>query len=183
MIAIVGKTCVGKTFLLEKAASLGYSTLNCDDFFAKEYQNGNKCYSLIRDNLGEIYIKDGFVDRKMIKKLISNENGRNLLEKLIYPILFDHLSKNKYDFVEIPILSSKNCDFTGFFSKILNIITNDKTRTKNIKFKNVDNYDLEFFNTINTGFYGVNTVDIYMDKLPNNMCWKSFFETHYIKII
>ncbi len=183
MIAIVGKTAVGKTFILEKAKSLGYTTLNCDNFFKKEYTKGQKCYEIIKKNLGKTYVNDIGVDKKMLKMLIKTKNGRNMLENLIYPILFDHLSNNKYDFVEIPILSNLNSNFAIFFSKILNITASMETREKNLKFKNVDNYDFMFFDTINNGYLGSDSVDINMDKLPNNMSWKVFFETCYIKII
>lgn len=183
MIAIVGKTCVGKTFLLNKAKDLRYSTFNCDIFFENQYKFGSKCYELIKNAFGEKYVNGDFVNKEMIKMLISTENGKNSLEKLIYPVLFDHFLENKYDFVEIPILSTKNCDFRKFFSKTLNVLASTERREKNLKFKNVDNYDFEYFDSINMGIYEFNTVDIYMDKLSINTDWKSFFQSHYIKII
>ncbi len=183
MIAIIGKTCVGKTFLLDKARELGYSTLNCDLFFAEQYKYGNKCYELIKTKLGPKYINDEEVDRKMIKKLISSKNGLNLLENLIFPVLFDHLKKNNYDFVEIPILYSKMVNFESLFEKTLNITASMETRRKILKFKNVDNYDFDFYDSINTGFSKKENVDINMDNISNNIDWKLFFQRYYIKII
>ncbi len=183
MIAIIGKTCVGKTFLLNKAHELGYSTLNCDLFFTEQYKYGNKCYELIKMNLGSKYVNNEEVDKKMIKQLISNKNGLNLLENLIFPILFEHLKKNDYDFVEIPILYSKMVDFESLFQKTLNITASMETRRKILKFKNVDNYDFEFYDSINTGFSKKENVDIDMDNISNNIDWKLFFQRYYIKII
>ncbi|MGL4252356.1 MAG: dephospho-CoA kinase [Metamycoplasmataceae bacterium] len=183
MIAIIGKTCVGKTFLLEKAKELGYSTFNCDDFFKEQYKFGNKCYELIKNNLGEKYVNEQEVDREMLRKFVFHENGKDLLEKLIFPILSEHFEKHKYDFVEIPILYSKNGDFERFFDKTLNIIASNDWRKKIRNFKNVDNHDFNDFDLINTGFSKEGSVDIYMDNMPVNNDWKKFFNRYYIKII
>ena len=180
MIAIIGKTCVGKTFLLDKAHELGYSTLNCDLFFAKEYQFGNKCYELIKKNLGKEYVNSATVDKKMLKEFISTKKNKDLLEKLIFPVLFEHFEKYNYDFVEIPILYSKIVNFERFFNKTLNITASMETRRKILKFKNVDNYDFEFFDSINTGFSKPQNVDINMDNIHNNIDWKVFFQRYYV---
>jgi dephospho-CoA kinase len=169
MIAIIGKTCVGKTFLLDKARDLGYSTLNCDHFFTEQYKFGNKCYELIKENLGKEYVNEDAVDKKRLKKFISIEKNKDLLEKLIFPVLFEHLQQYNYDFVEIPILYNENVDFKGFFDKTLNIIASMETRRKILKFKNVDNYDFEYFDSINTGFSKPDNVDINMDNISINM--------------
>ena len=183
MIAIIGKTCVGKTFLLEKAKKLGYSTFNCDDFFKEQYQFGNDCYKIIKKSLGKEYVNKTEVDRKMIKKLIMTKNGRDQLEKLIFPILFEHFRTFKYDFVEIPILYSKNGNFRMFFNKILNIVASNETRKKILKFKNVDNCDFEFYDSLNNGICEEKCVDINMDNLCVDSNWEFFFKSHYIKII
>ncbi|MGL5205721.1 MAG: dephospho-CoA kinase [Metamycoplasmataceae bacterium] len=183
MIAIIGKTCVGKTFLLEKAKELGYSTFNCDDFFKEQYKVGNKCYELIKNNLGKEYVNDNEVNREMLKKLVFIEKKKDLLEKLIFPVLSEHFEKNNYDFVEIPILYSKNGNFERFFDKTLNITASNDWRKKMRNFKNVDNYDFEHFDLINTGFSKEGSVDIYMDNIPVNNDWKMFFNRYYIKII
>ncbi|MDK2819487.1 MAG: dephospho-CoA kinase [Mycoplasmataceae bacterium] len=183
MIAIIGKTCVGKTFLLEKAKEFGYSTLNCDEFFQKQYKFGNDCYKIIKKSLGEKYVNEVEVDRNMIKKLILTKNGRNNLEKLIFPVLFEHFKKFKYDFVEIPILYSKNGNFKPFFNKILNIVASSETRKKILKFKNVDKYDFEFYDSLNNGICEEKCVDINMDNICADSDWEFFFKSHYIKII
>lgn len=180
MVALIGKTCVGKTFLLEKAKELGYSTFNCDDFFTKQYKIGNKCYELIKENLGEKYVNETEVDRKMLKELILTEDGKNLIEKLIFPVLFEHFQKNKYDFVEIPILYSKNGNFEIFFDKTLNITASNKWRRKILNFKNVDNYSFEDFDSINKGIPKKGDVDIHMDNIPINIDWKMFFKRYFI---
>ena len=169
MIAIIGKTCVGKTFLLEKANEFGYSTFNCDDFLKEQYKFDNKCYKLIKSTFGEYYVNDENVNKKRLKKLISNNEGRDAVEKLIFPIIFEHFQNFKYDFVEIPILYSKNGEFEIFFTKTLNVIANMETRKKILKFKNVDNYDFEFLDSINTGLSKVGDVDVDMDNIPVDM--------------
>ncbi|MGL6125056.1 MAG: dephospho-CoA kinase [Metamycoplasmataceae bacterium] len=180
MVAIIGKTCVGKTFLLEKAKKLGYSTLNCDDFFHEQYKFGNKCYELIKNKFGEKYVNKKEVKREMLKKLIFTENRRDELEKLIFPVLFEHLKKFKYDFVEIPILYSKNGNFEVFFDRTLNIKASLEWRRKIANFKNVDNYSFDDFDSINTGFSKDGDVDIHMDNMPVNMDWKMFFIRYFI---
>ncbi|MGL5204959.1 MAG: dephospho-CoA kinase [Metamycoplasmataceae bacterium] len=183
MIAIIGKTCVGKTFILEKAKELGYSTFNCDDFFKEQYKFGNKCYELIKNNFGENYVNGTEVDKKMLRKLVFIEQKKDLLEKLIFPILSEHLEKHKYDFVEIPILYSENGDFERFFNKTLNIVASNEWRRKILNFKNVDNYDFDRYDSINKGLSKRGDVDIYMDNIPIDMDWKNFFKRYYIKII
>ncbi len=180
MVALIGKTCVGKTFLLEKAREMGYSTLNCDDFFKEQYKFGNKCYKLIESNFGESYVNQINVDKNRVKKLISNKKSRDAIEKIIFPVLFEHLQNFKYDFVEIPILYSENGKFEHFFRKTLNVIASMDTRKKILKFKNVDNYDFEFFDSLNTGFSKIGDVDIDMDNIPIDIDWKLFFKSHYI---
>jgi dephospho-CoA kinase len=63
MIAIIGKPGVGKSHLLDKLQKRGFKTLKADVFFSNSYLHGNKCYKLIKNQLGA-----EFVDKKTVLK-------------------------------------------------------------------------------------------------------------------
>ncbi|VEU68486.1 dephospho-CoA kinase [Mycoplasmopsis pulmonis] len=166
MIAITGKAGVGKTTFLKKMEKKGYKILYSDNFFNQDYEKGYQSYQLIKDNLGQDFVNDQRVDKKRLKNWIKEDlSNLDRLEKLIYPLLKTHLEQNFYDFVEIPVLGSKNVDFYPLFSKIYNIEISESQRLEQLKKRGVDNSDISFFESINKGVIGKKVVNISLENL------------------
>ncbi|MGL4343452.1 MAG: dephospho-CoA kinase [Metamycoplasmataceae bacterium] len=167
MIAIIGKFGSGKTFLLNKLAQQGYKVLNCDDFFNKSYKFPNKGYWIIRRKIGKKYTKNFQVNKEELKKLIISEKNAKSIEKLVFPLLFKHLLKNKYDFVEIPILFNEICPFQNLFKKAILIEISEEKRANFILKRNVNNSTKTLLDSIYKDPEKIENVNIHVEKLTN----------------
>ncbi|SJZ40412.1 dephospho-CoA kinase [Mycoplasmopsis verecunda] len=175
MIAIVGKIASGKTTFLNYCKNLGYSTLNCDHFVTDLYNHNEEFIAKINEKYGDLLVTNNYVDKKKIKNWILQDISN--LEKIEKEVIFyikKHLLSNKYDFVEIPILFSKNVDFSNFFAYIFNMQIEEKTRQIFLKNKGVDNFVLNILDNQNNynwelekTFNGVEIVNISLDKRNN----------------
>ncbi|OYD26784.1 dephospho-CoA kinase [Mycoplasma testudineum] len=165
MIAITGRTHSGKTFLLKQLSNLGYKTLSADDFFHEQYKKDQAGYKLILSFLGPQFVKSDEVNRSAIKEwLKSDENNINILNKLTHKLLFEHLIKQKYDFVEIPIINSEFYDFLSLFDRVINLEISNQQRQKFINNRNVDKSTIELIDRLNKGFYGPKSVNISFEE-------------------
>ncbi len=136
MIAIIGLPGSGKTYTIKLLEKMGYSILIADDFFREQYKYGNEGYLLIKNNLGNEFVNEKSVDRNALRNFAIENMDK--IEELVHPILEEHLKKNKYDFVELPIINSKYADFKKYFGVVINITPAGKYSTFMDKdFKNI----------------------------------------------
>ncbi|WP_029512864.1 dephospho-CoA kinase [Mycoplasmopsis iners] len=150
MIAIIGKSGAGKSTLLNFLTKQGYQTFNCDNFIEKEYKKDGFLFKAINQEIGTFLNDDNGISKDKIKTWIAqNNNNINVLEKCIYPILGNALSSQKFDFVEIPNLDSKNYDFFSLFSGVLCVSIFEKNRLKNLYKKGVDKFTIKWINQKN----------------------------------
>ncbi|MBN3534618.1 dephospho-CoA kinase [Mycoplasma procyoni] len=178
MIAIIGKYGSGKTTFLKKVETYGYKVLYSDEFYKQSYLTPNESYKLIKEHLGEEFVDSEQVNKEKIRDfLLENPKNRDTLEKLIYPVLERHLESNKYDFVEIPNLFTKNANFERFFSKIVNIVAQDEQREKNIKNKGVNTKISNLNNSLNSLQIGKNVVNISWKMIEKKDFFETFFQT------
>ncbi|UUD36821.1 dephospho-CoA kinase [Mycoplasmopsis californica] len=130
MIAITGLPSSGKSYLLNKLKAKGYACFSCDEFIKNIYENKdeiNKLFTLLT-------LDQNIKDKKgVISSLILDDTKRRVIENFFYHKIYEHLSKNKYDFVEIPVLQNNDFDFRSFFNKIVFIDTNSKIRAQRTK--------------------------------------------------
>ncbi|WP_029513151.1 nucleoside/nucleotide kinase family protein [Mycoplasmopsis primatum] len=180
MIAIIGKIAVGKTFFSNKLIQKGFTVFNCDDFFNHSYLKNNDCYMKINSEIGSFLNDENGISKTKIKSWISqNPNNIDLLEKAIYPILFNKLKIGKFDFVEIPKIIGKNFDFSKLFDNIVCLETPDKIRAKNLEKRNVDNFTKKAISAQNAPFLIKNAlfgtipiVNIYANNFNNDVLFE-----------
>lgn len=187
MIAVIGQICSGKSTFIKNFNKMHYKTFSCDEFFVQSYKKNGECYKQVIQKIGPFLANNEGLDKNKIKSWIEeNKEHIGLLEKIIYPILYDELKTKKYDFVEIPNLTTTIRDFTKLFSGIICVSTSPQKRMKNIAFRNVDKRTIEQINKKNNPFlikkalFGkLPIVDIY----GNNFDAPEYFEDflNYVK--
>ncbi|MCU4117144.1 dephospho-CoA kinase [Mycoplasma zalophi] len=183
MIAIIGKSGVGKSTFLNFLQRQGYRVLIVDNLVKKLYQNGSEGYKLIKNNLGENFVNDVEVDKKaLVDRLFLQPEFINEIESLIFPLIENHLENNFYDFVEIPILYKKNANFSRFFTKVICIDIPEKIRVKNLQKRNVNNKNKIVIDTINKHFFDPKIVNIYCYKVLSRNFFKKFFKIYFSSI-
>ena len=131
MIALIGLPGNGKTYTIKLLKKEGYSVLIADEFFHEQYKVGNEAYELIKKHLGSSFVNKKGVDRSKLRDYAID--NMDTLEKLVHPILEQHLLKHKYDFVEIPIINSKHVNFYKLFSQVINITYHSNSHASNSK--------------------------------------------------
>ncbi|VEU59706.1 dephospho-CoA kinase [Mesomycoplasma neurolyticum] len=180
MIAITGKYGSGKTTFLKKIASYGYKVLNCDEFITKCYQKNNLCYLKIKETLGNDFVNEKHVLKDKLREfIVEKPDNINIIEKLVYPILEQHLIQNTYDFVEIANIQGKNIDFSKYFTKIYVLVTPEKQRQQNIQNKNVDKLVKNINNSLNIGNVGKKTVNILWEDINKTGFFETFFKNAF----
>ncbi|WP_027120753.1 nucleoside/nucleotide kinase family protein [Mycoplasmopsis lipofaciens] len=175
MIAVIGKTCVGKTTFLNYLKNKGFSIFILDEFVNDLYEKSEKFYTFILNNLGEKYCINNKIDKLKIRTLFNQKPEIiDLLEKGIYPLIFEHFQSYSYDFVEIPNLVNQKNDFSSFFSSILCLETSNKIRMKNAQKRNVDKLFIQEIDrkndpkTIKNLLFGkIPIVDIYANNFTD----------------
>ncbi|QJR44077.1 dephospho-CoA kinase [Mycoplasma miroungirhinis] len=180
MIAIIGKSGVGKSTFLHFLEKQGYKILIVDDLVKKLYQNGNEGYKLIQNHLGSDFVNETEVDKKaLVDRIFLQPEFINKIELLIFPLIEKHLENNFYDFVEIPILYKKNGNFRRFFSKVICIDIPEKRRVKNLQIRNVNNKNKIIIDTLNKYFLDDKIVNIYCYKVLSRNFFKKFFKIYF----
>ena len=95
-IVITGNPNVGKTTILEHLNNKGYLTYNVDQYVNSLYQFGRVGYDLILQEFGPEFVNSHTVDKKKLGDLIAvNQEAREKLQKLIWPIIRNHLCQLK----------------------------------------------------------------------------------------
>ncbi|QJG67196.1 dephospho-CoA kinase [Mycoplasma phocoenae] len=177
MIAIIGKSGVGKTTFLKKLEKHGFKVLIADEFVNELYKKGNLGYKKIKHTLGEKYVDENGVNKKALKESINlNLDFINEVEELIFPIIENHLKITNYDFVEMSNIFSKNANFLPYFSKIIQISIPEENRVKNLKKRNVNNYDKNIIDALNKGFFTNDIVNISSENVEEKIFFKMFFK-------
>lgn len=180
MIAIIGKLGVGKTTFCKKLIEKGFSVFNCDDFVQESYLKGNDCYKEIKRQIGDFLCDEKGVSKSKIKTWIAqNPYNIDILEKVIFPIVYEAIKIGKFDFVEIPKLVGKNYDFSQLFDIVLCLESPEKIRAKNMAARGVDNFTKKAISEKNAPklmknaiFGQVPIVNIF----ANNLCDNALFE-------
>lgn len=129
MIALVGKICSGKSFLVKKLQNRGFKIFNADFFVEDLYFRNSDFLKFLRTiNLGYL-IKDNQVSKDKIKEILKAKHSDFfILERIAHTYIWLHLNQHVYDFVELPVLNSPYVDFSIFFSHIINIDNSDRQR-------------------------------------------------------
>ncbi|MBZ4203386.1 dephospho-CoA kinase [Mycoplasma tauri] len=141
MIAIIGKIGVGKSFFLNKMKERGLKVFSCDEYIREIYHKNNVGYNAINSQIGSFLNDENGISKEKIKEWIYvNPSNLDLLEKIIYPLIFKAINLGKFHFVEIPKIIGKNFDFSNLFDNIVCLKIPEKNRQKNWKNRNVDNF-------------------------------------------
>ncbi|TNK81975.1 dephospho-CoA kinase, partial [Mycoplasmopsis pullorum] len=119
MIAVVGKVASGKSTFLKHLQELGYKTFICDDYVNWLYRNDEQVKLNFINFFGQGVVQNGQINKSFLKEQIKlNPQNLKFIEKVIFPIIFEHLKTHLYDFVEIPVLFTEIVDFSKLFSAI-----------------------------------------------------------------
>ncbi|WP_041363606.1 dephospho-CoA kinase [Mesomycoplasma hyorhinis] len=180
--AVIGKYAVGKTTFLnllqeysKKVLKKEQKILFSDEFFQMCYLKDNPCYLALK-NYNPAFVKEMKVNKEKLREFIrSNPDNINIIEKLVYPFLEEHLKNNKYDFVEIPNLYSKNANFAVYFDKVIRVFSSEEQRVKNIVNKNVNNSISSLNDFLNKGFCHKVDVNISNSEWKNEDFFPKFF--------
>lgn len=126
MNAITGLPSSGKSTALAFLAKNNFSCFSCDEYISLLYKDPNEC-KIISNLLG---FDDQLCKniKNNIRKVISKQEKRDLLENYLYNKIYAHLSSNKYDFVEIPVINNGRFDFSDLFDIIFWLEVDEKTR-------------------------------------------------------
>ncbi|WP_426460921.1 dephospho-CoA kinase [Mycoplasma hafezii] len=150
MIAVVGKICAGKTFVLKELEQEGYSVFYADEYVNNLYEKNTTFLSDAKNMLPTICFENNQLNKAKLKEAISQGKIElSTLEQLVFRYLENHLKKNKYDFAEIPILYKTRCEFIQIFQKIVAINTNSSLRQSLCEIRGVDNFWFNYFETQN----------------------------------
>ncbi|MGZ9755588.1 dephospho-CoA kinase [Mycoplasma sp. 394] len=149
-IAIVGRIASGKSYFLNTLASLGYKTINMDEYVLNIYQNDLAFIKLIQCSIGEFLIKDGRISKQVLKDWLALDyNNFETLERLLYPYLKTKLLQETFDFVEIPILFTQITDFSDLFDEIWNMSICPKKRKEFVNKRFVEKSFFEYLDKKN----------------------------------
>lgn len=184
MIAVIGKIGVGKTTFLSEIKKMGYKVFNSDEFIKSEYKTDGLLYKAIKKEFGTLLLDEFGVNKEKIRQWIKDDiKNLDLLEKCIYPIIFDHLNTYCYDFAEVPNLITKNGNFAKLFKIVLCLETSEKNQVKNLKKRNVNKLTIRLLNSKNDPkliknqlFKEKIIVDIYGQNFKNWARNKKFLE-------
>ncbi|MGX9340644.1 dephospho-CoA kinase [Mycoplasma sp. 128] len=180
MIAIIGKSGVGKTTILNILEAKGFRTFNADIYVKNLYKKGGLGYKKMQEKWGNLYINNEGVDKNALRaRLIEDPNFINEVEKLIYPLIEEHLKFNYYDFAEVPNLYSPNGNFVGLFDKIVRIEMDEKYRQKNLQKRNVNKSQKAVIDTLNKGFFEKNVVNIKCKKVTTKRFFDNLMEIYF----
>ncbi|MCS4536707.1 dephospho-CoA kinase [Mycoplasma sp. CSL7475-4] len=175
MIAVIGKIGVGKSTFLKNCGLEASKIFFADEFVEQEYKKRGKIYQEIKLKIGEFLLENDHVSKNKIREWL-NENNTNIdiLEKVVFPVIFDELKNGNYEIVEIPVLYNENINFLPLFSLILCLSTNEKNRQKNLIKRGVNKLTIKALDAKNDPkiakkalFGKITIVDIYADNFTS----------------
>ncbi len=111
IIALIGSPLSGKTTVLKKLQEKGMRVFSADSHVTKIYKAGNEGYELIKSELGEEFVNDESVNKRVLAQWASVDDNLTKLNEMIHPIIFEYL-KDKDDFIgEMPIITTSPVKF------------------------------------------------------------------------
>lgn len=136
-IVFTGNPGVGKTMILNMLEEKGLQTYNIDNFVDEIYKKDRIGYSIILNEFGPKFVSNNQVNKKALKDyVIQNDEARVKLEKLIWPIIRNHLielkKKNRNLIVEMAIYKINPNFFEGIFDFVIEV-KNKRVNNKNNK--------------------------------------------------
>ncbi len=160
IIALIGAPLSGKTTVLKKLQEKGMRVFSADAHVKKIYKRNEEGYNLIREELGEDFVNEESVDRRVLAQWATEEGNLERLNELIHPLIFNYLD-DKDDFIaELPIITNSSVKFK--YDKLVlvraeeDVIVNrfNKTKLRNPEFikKIIEDWDkdLEYDFVIDT---------------------------------
>ncbi len=122
MNAIIGKPGVGKSTILELINREGFSVLDCDKWIHEQYNCDSPIQQEMIATFGLDIIVEGKIEREKLKAIIiEDKTAINKIMNITHRPLFDFLSKNAFDYVEISALEYSPINFSTLFSKIFRV--------------------------------------------------------------
>lgn len=134
LIAITGGIGSGKSVVLSVLKKYG-DVLSCDEINAEMLSDPD--YLLILKKIFPVAFSPDFDKKKLSEIIFSSEKERAKLNAVAHPEIMRRLkkyvdqSKKELIFVEVPLLAGT--DFEKFFSEIVVVNSDDKTRQKRIE--------------------------------------------------
>ncbi len=132
ILVLVGSPGSGKTTILKKLSEKGVKIFHTDSFINKIYKKDEIGYKKIKEHYGEKFLHENGVDKKKLGDFLSkNIKEINNLNKIIFPLIKEHL-KEKDNFVaELPIAISPNTNFD--YDKVIFITAKDEIIKKRLE--------------------------------------------------
>ncbi|WP_025755469.1 nucleoside/nucleotide kinase family protein [Mycoplasmopsis cricetuli] len=153
MIAITGKPCTGKTYFLNLVQKLGYTIFNGDDFVLNLYKDISFVHFL-KETKFNFLIEHEKVSKEKIRQIVINDYKLfDEFQAIVHKRVYQHLNKNKYDFIEIAALHSLHSNFIKFVTKIIFLHTDEKTRLENCRKRNVSDKQMKILDTLFNDHY------------------------------
>ena len=134
LICITGFMGSGKSTFTIFLKELGFNVFIVDDFIHGIYNKNQKGYELIKKYFGSDFVNDKEVDRKKLKDLILSDNNQKiLLEKIMNKIIYDEITKLKRKKELVFIELGTYLFFQDYFKNLFNKIVIIKSSNKNYK--------------------------------------------------
>ncbi len=125
IIALVGSPLSGKTTVLKKLQEKGMRVFSADSHITQLYKVGNEGYNLIKEELGEEFVNEESVDRRVLAEWASLEGNLEKLNEMIHPLIFNYL-EDKDDFIaELPIITNSPVKFK--YDKLVLVRADEET--------------------------------------------------------
>ncbi len=125
IIALVGSPLSGKTTVLKKLQEKGMRVFSADSHITQIYKVGNEGYNLIKEELGEEFVNEEAVDRRVLAEWASLEGNLEKLNEMIHPLIFNYL-EGKDDFIaELPIITNSPVKFK--YDKLVLVRADEET--------------------------------------------------------
>lgn len=158
MIIVTGLISSGKSTLLSKLNTLGFSVFNADLFVQNLYHDRD-FVNEINNSKWNFLIENSSVSKTKILNLLNNNyQDFKVFEELVHLKVFKHLQDNEYDYAEIPVLKNSQVPFWSLAEQI--IVLNLKQPIR-IAYALKRGMDLRRFNQLDT----INTLE-FLHQLP-----------------
>lgn len=116
IFGLTGSISVGKSTVTNYLMSKGYLVLDADKLSHEAYYDKN-CKKQIKE-IFNCYDENDILDRKKLGKIVfSDKNKKKQLEDIIHPYVLEQMqktikeSKEKYIFLDIPLLFESNLEY------------------------------------------------------------------------
>ncbi len=111
IIVLVGAPLSGKTSVLKKIQEKGMRVFSADSHITKIYKKGEEGYEVIKNELGDEFVNEESVDKRLLAAWATEHNNLNRLNELIHPLIVNYL-KDKDNFIaELPIVTNSSVKF------------------------------------------------------------------------